>query len=78
MTVSRSDRPLVARCLVLALQLLCLVAAFPALAEAQPTYRTWVLAEGAANEFFTEEILIGNPNSGPANREPHESGETRR
>jgi lysophospholipase L1-like esterase len=66
-TVRRSHCPLVARCLVLALQLLCLAALFAASAEAQPpTYRTWVLAEGAANEFFTEEILIGNPNSGAA------------
>jgi lysophospholipase L1-like esterase len=55
-------------CLRLALQLLCLLAALsrPAAAQTPPTYRTWILAEGAANEFFTEEILIGNPNAAAA------------
>jgi lysophospholipase L1-like esterase len=36
----------------------CLVAALPA--EAQD-YRRWFLAEGAANTFFEDTILIGNP-----------------
>ena len=35
-------------------------------AEAQ-AYRRWYLAEGAANTFFNETILIGNPNAAPAN-----------
>lgn len=62
MSVRPSDRHPLATCLSLLLQLLCL-AAVAAPAQAQtPTYRTWILAEGAANEFFTEEILIGNPN----------------
>ena len=30
-------------------------------------YRRWILAEGAANEFFDEAILIGNPNGTAAN-----------
>jgi lysophospholipase L1-like esterase len=34
-------------------------------AEAQ-AYRRWYLAEGAANTFFNETILIGNPNATPA------------
>jgi lysophospholipase L1-like esterase len=34
-------------------------------AEAQ-NYRRWYLAEGAANAFFNETILIGNPNATPA------------
>ena len=50
-------------------QALCLLAAGVTVASAQqPTYRTWILAEGAAhgaNGFFTEEILIGNPNAAP-------------
>ena len=29
-------------------------------------HRTWYLAEGATNDFFQEEILIANPNSGAA------------
>ena len=40
--------------------LAALVAAVPE-ADAQ-TYRRWYLAEGAANAFFNETILIGNPN----------------
>jgi lysophospholipase L1-like esterase len=35
-------------------------------AEAQ-NYRRWYLAEGAANTFFNETILIGNPNATAAN-----------
>ena len=35
-------------------------------AEAQ-AYRRWYLAEGAANTFFNDFILIGNPNSTAAN-----------
>ena len=35
-------------------------------AEAQ-NYRRWYLAEGAANTFFNETILIGNPNATVAN-----------
>lgn len=35
-------------------------------AEAQ-AYRRWYLAEGAANTFFNETILIGNPNATAAN-----------
>jgi lysophospholipase L1-like esterase len=35
-------------------------------AEAQ-AYRRWYLAEGAANTFFNDTILIGNPSSTPAN-----------
>jgi lysophospholipase L1-like esterase len=35
-------------------------------AEAQ-TYRRWYLAEGAANAFFNDTILIGNPNATVAN-----------
>jgi lysophospholipase L1-like esterase len=35
-------------------------------AEAQ-AYRRWYLAEGAANTFFNETILIGNPSATPAN-----------
>ena len=31
-------------------------------AEAQ-AYRRWYLAEGAANGFFNDTILIGNPNA---------------
>ncbi len=38
----------------------------PGLAEAQ-AHRRWLLAEGAANDFFDEEILIGNPNATAAN-----------
>jgi lysophospholipase L1-like esterase len=34
-------------------------------AEAQ-NYRRWYLAEGAANSFFNETILIGNPNAAEA------------
>ncbi len=39
-----------------------LIALVPREAGAQ-TYRRWILAEGAANEFFDEVILIGNPNA---------------
>jgi hypothetical protein len=35
-------------------------------AEAQ-AYRRWYLAEGAANTFFNDTILIGNPNGAAAN-----------
>jgi lysophospholipase L1-like esterase len=35
-------------------------------ADAQ-TYRRWYLAEGAANTFFNDTILIGNPNATAAN-----------
>ena len=48
------------------LQALCLVLlAGSRLAEAQPPakYTYWILAEGAANEFFDEDIVIGNPNA---------------
>jgi lysophospholipase L1-like esterase len=37
----------------------------PAIAHAAPT--RWILAEGAANDFFTEDILIGNPNAASVN-----------
>jgi len=37
--------------------------ATPAVAQ---TYRRWYLAEGAANGFFNETILIGNPNAAEA------------
>jgi lysophospholipase L1-like esterase len=47
--------------------LLCaLIVLAPADARAQ-THRRWILAEGAANSFFDEEILIGNPNATAAN-----------
>jgi hypothetical protein len=50
------------------LQALCLLAVGSGIASAQAqTYRSWILAEGAANSFFDEEILIGNPNATPAN-----------
>lgn len=43
----------------------CLVAAAePATAQ---TYRQWYLAEGAANTFFDDAILIGNPSDTAAN-----------
>ena len=42
------------------------MAGIVASAEAQG-YRRWYLAEGAANTFFNETILIGNPNAAPAN-----------
>jgi lysophospholipase L1-like esterase len=48
------------------LQALCLVVlAGSRLAEAQPPakYTYWILAEGAANDFFDEDIVIGNPNA---------------
>jgi lysophospholipase L1-like esterase len=51
------------------LQALCLLMlAGSRLAEAQPPakYTYWILAEGAANDFFDEEIVIGNPNAAPA------------
>ena len=51
------------------LQALCLlILALPRLAEAQPPakYTYWILAEGAANDFFDEDIVIGNPNSAAA------------
>jgi hypothetical protein len=47
------------------LQALCLILlAGSRLAEAQPPakYTHWILAEGAANDFFDEDIVIGNPN----------------
>jgi lysophospholipase L1-like esterase len=34
---------------------------------AAQNYRRWYLAEGAANSFFNETILIGNPNAADAN-----------
>lgn len=40
--------------------------AAPAGAQTQ-SYRRWLLAEGASNTFFDEEILIGNPNPTAAN-----------
>jgi lysophospholipase L1-like esterase len=46
------------------LQTLCLTVALAVCAYADtPTYTRWILAEGAANDFFTEDILIGNPNA---------------
>ncbi len=51
------------------LQALCLlILTGSRLAEAQPPakYTYWILAEGAANDFFDEEIVIGNPNAGAA------------
>lgn len=41
----------------------------PAAAQHAPAvgdHRTWYLAEGATNGFFQQEILIANPNGGPA------------
>jgi lysophospholipase L1-like esterase len=51
------------------LQALCLlILTGSRLAEAQPPakYTYWILAEGAANDFFDEEIVIGNPNAAAA------------
>ena len=51
------------------LQALCLlILASSRLAEAQPPakYTYWILAEGAANDFFDEDIVIGNPNAAAA------------
>jgi lysophospholipase L1-like esterase len=51
------------------LQALCLlILAASRVAEAQPPakYTYWILAEGAANDFFDEDIVIGNPNAGAA------------
>ncbi len=49
---------------LLGLLLFCLL---PGPVQAQPAkYTYWILAEGAANSFFDEEILIGNPNASPA------------
>jgi lysophospholipase L1-like esterase len=47
------------------LQALCLFLLVPPSARAQvPTkYTYWILAEGASNDFFDEDILIGNPNA---------------
>jgi lysophospholipase L1-like esterase len=42
------------------------LAGVAARAEAQ-SYRRWYLAEGAANTFFNDAILIGNPNGTAAN-----------
>jgi lysophospholipase L1-like esterase len=55
-----------ARSVFTVVQALCLLAAGsrPALGQ---TYRSWILAEGAANDFFDEEILIANPNGVVAN-----------
>jgi lysophospholipase L1-like esterase len=56
-------------CVGKVLQALCLVILAGArLAEAQPPakYTYWILAEGAANDFFDEDIVIGNPNAAPA------------
>jgi lysophospholipase L1-like esterase len=50
-------------------QALCLLLlAGSRLAEAQPPakYTYWILAEGAANDFFDEDIVIGNPNAAAA------------
>jgi lysophospholipase L1-like esterase len=48
-----------------------LIAAATLLAAAEPAaaqnYRRWYLAEGAANTFFEDNILIGNPGAAPAN-----------
>jgi len=45
---------------------LTLVGGLATTADAQ-AYRRWYLAEGAANTFFNETILIGNPNATAAN-----------
>jgi lysophospholipase L1-like esterase len=37
----------------------------PITSHAAPAPTRWILAEGAANDFFTEDILIGNPNAAP-------------
>jgi lysophospholipase L1-like esterase len=42
--------------------LACALWLAPSAAHAAPPTR-WILAEGAANNFFTEDILIGNPNA---------------
>jgi lysophospholipase L1-like esterase len=51
----------------LLVQGLCLLVLISSEASAQPTYLRWVLAEGAVSDYFTEEILIANPNGNPAN-----------
>src|SRR6185369_13195998 len=54
--------------LVRILQVLCLLGFAPIAAQAAPPVPTkWILAEGAANDFFTEDILIGNPNGAAVN-----------
>jgi lysophospholipase L1-like esterase len=50
------------------LQAMCLMltVGLPA-ASAQTSFKRWILAEGAANIFFDEDIVIGNPNATEAN-----------
>lgn len=50
------------KCLAAFAAAIVAIAAIAAPAEAQD-YRRWYLAEGAANGFFNETILIGNPNA---------------
>jgi lysophospholipase L1-like esterase len=45
------------------LQVPCLLLLVPAVLHASPVPTRWILAEGAANSFFTEDILIGNPSA---------------
>src|SRR6185369_5615701 len=47
------------------LQVSCLLLLVPVAVHAAPT--RWILAEGAANDFFTEDILIANPNAAAVN-----------
>jgi hypothetical protein len=65
---SRVKRPLLRRSLSLSLSMamaLLVSGLLPRPAHAQPPakYSYWILAEGAANDFFDEDILIGNPNA---------------
>lgn len=60
--MSHVGKALQGLCLTLLTLLACLA---PGTALAQSDTRTWYLAEGAANGFFEEDILIGNPNAAP-------------
>jgi lysophospholipase L1-like esterase len=62
MTVSASHRP---RVQAVCLLCLCLLPSAKAIAQA-PSYRRWVLAEGAVSDFFRTDIAIANPNVHPA------------
>ena len=56
----------IVRRIVTGMVALFVLAGLAASADAQ-AYRRWYLAEGAANTFFNETILIGNPNATAAN-----------
>src|SRR5689334_18069862 len=51
--------------LLLLVQVSCLLLLVPVAVQAAPT--RWILAEGAANDLFTEDILIANPNAAAVN-----------